>query len=45
MDIPGHTEEIMIEPGKVITTVETKVVHHEVVNHNDIQTAENISYG
>jgi len=25
----------MVEPGKVITEIETKVVHEEVINHND----------
>jgi len=25
----------MVEPGKVITEIETKVVHEEVINHNN----------
>ena len=36
IDQPGYTQEVMVEPGKVITEIETKVVHEEVVNHNDM---------
>jgi hypothetical protein len=35
----------MVDPGKVITEVETKVVHEEVVvNHNEQQQRENFNY-